>query len=76
MRTMGDIINMYPKVYKVTLAMPIEVEVIAADRDQAEDKARPEAYDILTDLMLANDLNGGEFELQDVELQVMSSGTG
>ena len=61
---------MYPKVYKVTLVMPIEVEVMANDRDEAEDKARPEAYDILTDMILANDLNGGEFELQDVELQI------
>ena len=61
---------MYPKVYKVTLVMPIEVEVMANDGDEAEDKARPEAYDILTDMILANDLNGGEFELQDVELQI------
>ena len=61
-----------PKVYKVTLAMPIEVEVVADNRDDAERDARPEAYDILTDLMLANDLNGNEFELQDVELQVES----
>ena len=58
------------KVYKVTLAMPIEVEVVADDRDDAEDKARPEAYDILTDMILANDLNGGEFELMETELQV------
>ena len=70
MRTIRDVINMYPKVYKVTLAMPIEVEVVANDRDEAEDLARPEAYDILTDMILANDLNGGEFELQDVELQI------
>ena len=61
---------MYPKVYKVTLAMPIEVEVMANDRDEAEDKARPEAYDILTDMILANDLNGGEFELMETELQI------
>ena len=70
MRTIGDVIDMYPKVYKVTLAMPIEVEVMANDRDEAEDKARPEAYDILTDLILSNDLNPGEFELLDAELQV------
>jgi hypothetical protein len=57
-------------VYKVTLVMPIEVEVIADNVDDAEDKARPEAYDILTDMILANDLNPGEFELQDAELQI------
>ena len=57
-----------PSVYKVTLAMPIEVEVTAKDRDEAEEKARPEAYDILTDMILANDLNGGEFELMETEI--------
>ena len=50
--------------------MPIEVEVVADNVDDAEDKARPEAYDILTDMILANDLNPGEFELQDAELQI------
>ena len=41
---------------------------MANDRDEAEEKARPEAYDILTDMILANDLNGGEFELMETEI--------
>jgi len=57
-----------PKVYKVTLAMPIEVEVVAGDRDEAEDRARPEAYDILTDMILANDLGARDFDLTEMEI--------
>ena len=68
MRTMRDIVNMYPKQYKVTLAYPIEVTVNASDQYEAEDEARPYALDILEDLFKAHDQDNGEFELLDVQL--------
>jgi hypothetical protein len=68
MRTIGDIINMYPKQYKVTLGYPIEVMVTAHTRAEAEDEARPYALEVLEDIFKQHDQSNGEFELIEVEL--------
>jgi hypothetical protein len=54
--------------YRVVLAMPIEVEVMAADRDEAEDEARPHAFEVLQQLMAAKDLDDREFEVLSMEI--------
>jgi len=47
------IIDTLPKeaLYRVVLSMPIEVEVMAEDRDAAEDDARGHAFEMLQHLM-------------------------
>ena len=60
----------FPKeaLYKVVLSMPIEVEVMATDRDAAEDDARPHAFEMLQHLMEAHDLNERDFDLTEMEI--------
>jgi hypothetical protein len=64
------IIDTFPKkaLYRVVLSMPIEVEVEAESRDQAEDEARPHAFEMLKDLMDAHDLGVGDFDLTEMEI--------
>ena len=57
-----------PSNYRVVLSMPIEVEVMAKSRDEAEDEARPYAFEVLQDMMKARDLNARDFELTDMEI--------
>jgi hypothetical protein len=54
--------------YRVVLSMPIEVEVEAESRDQAEDDARPHAFEMLKDFMDAHDLNARDFDLTEMEI--------
>ena len=67
MRTIKDT---FPKesLFRVVLSMPIEVEVMAEDRDAAEDEARPLAFEMLQQLMNARDLDANEFELTEMEI--------
>tara|TARA_Y100000310_G_scaffold205250_1_gene205602 strand:+ start:97 stop:312 length:216 start_codon:yes stop_codon:yes gene_type:complete len=55
----------FPKeaLYRVVLSMPIEVEVMATDRDAAEDDARPHAFEMLQEFMEARDIGPKDFEL-------------
>ena len=54
--------------YRVVLSMPIEVEVMAPSRDEAEDEARGHAFEMLQHLMDAHDLNERDFELTEMEI--------
>jgi hypothetical protein len=60
----------FPKesLYRVVLSMPIEVEVMAKSRDEAEDDARPHAFEILKDFIAARDLTGRDFDLTEMEI--------
>ena len=60
----------FPKeaLYRVVLSMPIEVEVMATDRDAAEDDARPHAFEMLQDFMDAHDLGPSDFDLTEMEI--------
>ena len=46
--------------------MPIEVEVMAADRDAAEDDARAHAFEMLQEMMEARDVGPRDLELHEV----------
>ena len=67
MRTIKDT---FPKeaLYRVVLSMPIEVEVMAEDRDAAEDAGRALAFEMLQHLMEAHDLNARDLELTEMEI--------
>ena len=55
----------FPKeaLYRVVLSMPIEVEVMATDRDAAEDDARPHAFEMLQE-MIKEDTELASYELK------------
>ena len=58
----------FPKeaLYRVVLSMPIEVEVMATDRDAAEDDARAHAFEMLQEMMEARDVTARDLELHEV----------
>ena len=60
----------FPKknLYRIVLAMPIEVEVEAESRDEAEDEARPHAFEMLKDFIEAHDITGRDFEVLETEI--------
>ena len=60
----------FPKeaLYRVVLSMPIEVEVMAKTRDEAEDEARPHAFEMLKEMMEARDIDAIAFELTEIEI--------
>ena len=60
----------FPKksLYRIVLATPIEVEVEAESRDEAEDEARPHAFEMLKDFIDAHDLSGRDFEVLETEI--------
>ena len=62
MRTIRDT---FPResLFRVVLSMPIEVEVMAENRDAAEDDARPHAFEMLQDFMEARDIGPKDFDL-------------
>ena len=60
----------FPKksLYRIVLAMPIEVEVEAVSRYEAEDEAWPHAFEMLQDFMDSHDLSGKDFEVLETEI--------
>ena len=50
------------------LSMPIEVEVMAENRDAAEDDARPHAFEMLKEMMEARDVGPRDLELTEMEI--------
>jgi hypothetical protein len=54
--------------YRVVLSMPIEVEVMAANRDEAEDDARSHAFEMLKEMMEALDVGPRDLELTEMEI--------
>ena len=60
----------FPKesLFRVVLSMPIEVEVMATDRDAAEDDARPHAFEMLQEMMEARDVGPRDLELTEMEI--------
>jgi len=58
----------FPKesLFRVVFNMPIEVEVMATDRDAAEDDARAHAFEMLQEMMEARDVNERDLELHEV----------
>ena len=60
----------FPKeaLYRVVLSMPIEVEVMATDRDAAEDDARAHAFEMLQEMMEAHDMSARDFDLTEMEI--------
>ena len=60
----------FPKesLYRVVLSMPIEVEVMATDRDAAEEDARVHAFEMLQEMMEAHDMNARDFDLTEMEI--------
>ena len=60
----------FPKeaLYRVVLSMPIEVEVMATDRDAAEDDARPHAFEMLKEMIEARDVGSRDLELTEIEI--------
>ena len=67
MRTIRDT---FPKesLFRVVLSMPIEVEVMATDRDAAEDDARSHAFEMLKGMMEARDVGPRDLELTEMEI--------
>ena len=60
----------FPKesLFRVVLSMPIEVEVMATDRDAAEDDARPHAFEMLQEMIEARDVGPRDLELTEMEI--------
>ena len=67
MRTLRDT---FPKesLFRVVLSMPIEVEVMAENRDAAEDDARPHAFEMLKEMIEARDVGPRDLELTEMEI--------
>ena len=60
----------FPKeaLYRVVLSMPIEVEVMAENRDVAEDDARAHAFEMLKEMIEARDVGPRDLELTEMEI--------
>ena len=60
----------FPKesLFRVVLSMPVEVEVMATDRDAAEDDARAHAFEMLKEMIEARDVGPRDLELTEVEI--------
>jgi len=58
----------FPKesLFRVVFNMPIEVEVMAENRDDAEDDARAHAFEMLQEMMEARDVGPRDLELHEV----------
>ena len=54
--------------FRVVLAMPIEIEVEAENRDEAEDDARPHAFEMLKEMIEARDVGPRDLELTEMEI--------
>ena len=67
MRTIKDT---FPKesLFRVVLSMPVEVEVMAENRDAAEDDARAHAFEMLQEMMEARDVGPRDLELTEMEI--------
>ena len=67
---MMTIKDTFPKesLYRVVLSMPVEVEVMAADRDAAEDDARAHAFEMLKEMLEARDVGPRDLELTEMEI--------
>ena len=67
---MMTIKDTFPKesLYRVVLSMPVEVEVMAADRDAAEDDARAHAFEMLKEMLEARDVGPRDLEVTEVEI--------
>ena len=60
----------FPKesLFRVVLSMPVEVEVMAENRDAAEDDARSHAFEMLKEMMEARDVGPRDLELTEMEI--------
>ena len=54
--------------FRVAFNMPIEVEVMAENRDDAEDDARAHAFEMLQEMMEAHDMSARDFDLTEMEI--------
>ena len=60
----------FPKesLFRVVLSMPVEVEVMAENRDAAEEDARAHAFEMLQEMIESRDVGPRDLELTEVEI--------